>query len=147
MQGALVFAFLINSIISYYLYKLRKEKCECAFGWKHSYLTVYVAWNLFVAILLMVLNKNNMAQLMGKHVGPVALYGVVSFILLLAYIVIAYQYVQELETKPCPCSLHPIRTAFKWFIYLQIALMVLVTAIMFMGMMAAMNGLAKSKGK
>lgn len=103
----------ISGTILYYLNYLRTEKCECALNWRHDFLFAYMIIGILVGSYSVLTGKNML--------DVVPLLFPVFFALAIAYYVIGYQYLDDLESKPCPCSVSDIRTFFKYYLYFQIA--------------------------
>lgn len=113
----LIFApgIAISGTILYYLNRLRTENCECALNWKHDFLFAY----MIIGIL-----SGSYSILTGKDVyGNSNLLLLISLALVISYFIIGYQYLDDLESKPCPCSVSDIRTLFKYYLYFNIALL------------------------
>jgi hypothetical protein len=99
-----------------YMFKLEKNKCQCSLGWKHRFIQVMLFVILLQPILFTVADKFNMGNIVR---------GIIS-IASIAYVVIAFMYIKELEDTKCYCSDSPARTTLKVLNYINIALIVIL---------------------
>ncbi len=106
-----------------YMFKLEKQNCKCALGWKHKFIQVYMIMHIAMLPLVLIANLTGI-----RNTKPVIiLFKLMStFISLgsLVFIPTVYMYIQDLEKNGCSCSKDSARTTLKVLNYFTIGLII-----------------------
>lgn len=118
---ASLIAITIWSYIFLYIIKLEKIGCECALNWRRSFIKYYIIVIILTAIL-------KITSLFDKI--PFAIKLLLPFATV-AFLIITYQYVNDLKKKKCECSRETARDVLEIVNYIQIGLVVFSVCIGF----------------
>ena len=120
----ILYVFLIKYIIM-----LEKTGCACSQDWRREFIKYY-----FIFLIVMLIVKFALADsTLMKFISPF------SFIILLAAVVIIYQYVNDLKIKKCKCSAGQMRNILEIFNYIQIILLAIVLLFVIYMMVVSSN--------
>ena len=131
----------LNIWILTYMFKLEKNNCKCALGWKHKFVQSMIMILLIYQFISFFMDKESRVTK-----GIKMIMGVLAIV----YIIITFMYVKELEDTDCKCSEDPARTTLKVLNYINIALIsiiIIITIIGFIMFRNMMNSINTKKEK
>ncbi len=116
-----------------YTFKLEKENCECALGWKHKYVQALLIIGMISPAISLITSTYPYGIIVDMCVA----------ILTLMYIPITYTYIRDMEESMCGCSVDPARTALKVINYINIVAISLL--VLFLIIIPMVSGYSKKK--
>jgi hypothetical protein len=136
LRGVSLFALVIPAIILAYLNKLKQEACSCAINKKFTFMYYYLIASISYSVLIFTFPGiiiDNLFSLTGTFVQ------IFSGALAGTFIVAGFLYIRELEEleaieeketfknqTPCTCSVHWMRTFFKYYVYVMIVVYTII---------------------
>ena len=94
---------VLSSLIIYYVTNLEKIGCECAMGYKRTYILAYNAVAILYGVFMLIFGTDKVASILLKHPllfiipGLLGVAGIVN-------VVITLMFIEDMKKKNCDCS-------------------------------------------
>ena len=136
-KGLLAFVLIVNLLLQIfllnYIYKLETTGCECAKGWRRSFIKYYlIVLVVFTIAQVFVITMDGVNSLFALNIA----FSGIMFIFGLCFAIITLQYVHTLKKTKCECSNTLARTVLNLvalidiIVYIWVILSILAAIIM-----------------